>query len=34
VRDSLADISKAKALIGYEPKFSILQGLKITFGAN
>ncbi|HRN70809.1 MAG TPA: SDR family oxidoreductase [Niabella sp.] len=34
VRDSLADISKAKALIGYEPKFSILQGLKITLGAN
>lgn len=30
VRDSLADISKAKALIGYEPKFSILQGLKMT----
>lgn len=34
VRDSLADISKAKALIGYEPKFSILQGLKITLGDN
>ena len=27
VRHSLADISKAKALIGYEPKFSVRDGL-------
>lgn len=31
VRDSLADISKANALIGYEPKFSVFEGLKITY---
>jgi len=31
VRDSLADISKAKNSIGYEPKFSVLNGLEITY---
>lgn len=30
VRHSLADISKAKKLIGYEPQWSIINGLKIT----
>jgi UDP-N-acetylglucosamine 4-epimerase len=28
VRDSLADISKAKKLMGYDPKFSVREGLK------
>lgn len=31
VRDSLADISKAKRSIGYEPEFSVLNGLEITY---
>lgn len=31
VRDSLADITKAKRLIGYNPEFSVLQGLEKTF---
>jgi UDP-glucose 4-epimerase len=30
VRDSLADISLARQLIGYEPKFSLEEGLKAT----
>ncbi len=32
VRDSLADISKAKELLGYNPLFSVKEGLKITWG--
>jgi Nucleoside-diphosphate-sugar epimerases len=31
VRDSLADISKAGKIIGYEPIFSVKDGLEITF---
>ncbi len=31
VRDSLADISKAKNLLGYEPLFSVRDGLKVTW---
>jgi UDP-N-acetylglucosamine/UDP-N-acetylgalactosamine 4-epimerase len=31
VRDSLADISKAKKLLGYQPEFSVYDGLKITW---
>lgn len=31
VRHSLADISKAKTLLGYEPKYSVKEGLKIAF---
>ncbi len=31
VRDSLADISKARELIGYDPLFSIADGLKVTW---
>jgi len=31
VRHSLADISKAKQVLGYEPSFNLRQGLKITF---
>jgi UDP-N-acetylglucosamine 4-epimerase len=31
VRDSLADISKAKLKMGYDPKFSVKQGLKVTW---
>lgn len=31
VRDSLADISKAKSLIGYNPLYKFQDGLKITF---
>lgn len=31
VRHSLADISKAKSLLGYEPAFSVKDGLKIAF---
>ena len=30
IRDSLADISKAKELLGYDPKFSFEQGLPLT----
>lgn len=33
VRDSLADISRARALIGYEPKVDVRAGLKKTFAA-
>ena len=33
VRDSLADISAARALIGYEPKVTAREGLKKTFEA-
>ncbi len=31
VRDSLADISKAKELMGYDPEFSVRKGLKETW---
>lgn len=31
VRDSLADISKAKNLMGYDPKVSVRKGLEITW---
>jgi UDP-N-acetylglucosamine 4-epimerase len=31
VKDSLADISKAKKLLGYNPLFSVADGLKITW---
>ncbi len=31
VRDSLADISKAKQLLGYEPQYTVREGLKITW---
>jgi UDP-N-acetylglucosamine 4-epimerase len=31
IRDSLADISKAKDLLGYNPKFSMAQGLQQTY---
>ncbi|WP_084288836.1 SDR family oxidoreductase [Pedobacter nyackensis] len=31
VRDSLANISKATNTIGYEPKFSVVEGLEITY---
>ena len=31
VRDSLADISKAQALLGYEPQFTVREGLKVTW---
>ncbi|MDC7995725.1 SDR family oxidoreductase [Altibacter sp. HG106] len=31
VRDSLADISKAKRLLGYDPQFSVAQGLEVTW---
>ena len=31
VRDSLADISKAKKLLGYKPEYSVREGLKITW---
>ena len=31
VRDSLADISKASQLLGYEPKFNVDEGLDITW---
>lgn len=31
VRDSLADISKAKSLLGYKPEFNVKQGLKVTW---
>jgi UDP-N-acetylglucosamine 4-epimerase len=31
VRDSLADISKAKELLGYEPQFTVREGLGITW---
>jgi UDP-N-acetylglucosamine 4-epimerase len=31
VRDSLADISKAKTLLGYQPQFTVREGLKITW---
>ena len=33
VRDSLADISKAKELLGYNPAFSVAEGLKVTWEA-
>ncbi|RSK40525.1 SDR family oxidoreductase [Mangrovimonas spongiae] len=33
VRNSLADISKAKRLLGYTPEFSVKDGLKITWDA-
>ncbi len=32
VRDSLADIGKAKNLLGYNPLFSVKNGLEITWG--
>lgn len=31
VRDSLADISKGRELLNYQPKFSVREGLKITW---
>jgi len=31
VRDSLADISKAKSLLGYNPHFSVKQGIEFTW---
>jgi UDP-N-acetylglucosamine 4-epimerase len=31
VRHSLADISKAKSLLGYDPSFSVKDGLKLAF---
>lgn len=31
VRDSLADISKAEKLLGYEPQYTVKEGLKITW---
>jgi UDP-N-acetylglucosamine/UDP-N-acetylgalactosamine 4-epimerase len=31
VRHSLADISKAKSMIGYDPSFSVREGMKIAF---
>ena len=31
VRDSLADISKGKELMGYNPKFSVEEGMRITW---
>jgi UDP-N-acetylglucosamine 4-epimerase len=31
VRDSLADISKAKKLLGYQPQFTVREGLKVTW---
>ncbi len=31
VKDSLADISKAKNLLNYEPKFSVKEGLELTW---
>lgn len=31
VRDSLADISKAKTLLGYQPEFTVNDGLKISW---
>ena len=31
VRDSLADITKAKNLLGYKPEFTVGEGLKITW---
>lgn len=33
VRDSLADISKAHELLGYEPRYTVREGLKITWDA-
>lgn len=31
VRDSLADISKAERLLGYQPEYSVREGLKLTW---
>jgi len=31
IKDSLADISKAKNGFGYDPKFNLYEGLKVTF---
>lgn len=31
VRDSLADLTRARALLGYEPRVSLEEGLKLTF---
>ena len=33
VRDSLADISKAQNLLGYQPRYTVREGLKITWDA-
>jgi UDP-N-acetylglucosamine 4-epimerase len=30
IRNSLADISKARTLLGYDPKYRFLDGLKLT----
>ena len=30
IRDSQADISKARNLLGYDPQFDFMEGLKIT----
>jgi UDP-N-acetylglucosamine 4-epimerase len=31
VRDSLADIDKANKMMGYNPKFNVQEGLKVTW---
>jgi len=31
IQDSLANISKAKSLLGYEPAIKVSQGLEITY---
>src|SRR5690606_6852633 len=31
VRDSLADISKAEKLLGYQPQYTVREGLKVTW---
>ena len=31
VKDSLADISKAEQLLGYSPRISVREGLKLTW---
>lgn len=32
IRDSLADITKARELLGYDPRFSFRQGIRLTMG--
>jgi nucleoside-diphosphate-sugar epimerase len=31
VRDSLADLTRARMLLGYEPRVSLEEGLELTF---
>ena len=31
VKDSLADISKAQTLLGYQPQYTVREGLKVTW---